>query len=82
MNFSLLNVVLFGAGALLITASIKDRNPKDIITDAFDPKKRKLSETATGKNQFLESEGAEPNDTYNDLVEQGYIDPYQKSASV
>lgn len=34
MNFSLVNVALFGVGALLIMSAIKDTNPKEIITKA------------------------------------------------
>lgn len=35
MNFSLLNVALFGAGALLIAAAIKGKNPRDLIADSI-----------------------------------------------
>lgn len=36
MNFSLINVALFGAGALLIAGAIKDKSPRQIIQEAME----------------------------------------------
>lgn len=37
MNFSLLNVALFGVGALLIASAIKGKNPRDLVTESLQP---------------------------------------------
>lgn len=38
MNFSLINVVMFGAGAILVYSAVKDKNPKQVVSDALNGK--------------------------------------------
>lgn len=40
MNFNAVNVTMFGVGAILIYCAIKDKNPKDVVTDAFSASKQ------------------------------------------
>lgn len=35
MNFNAVNVVMFGVGAILVYAGIKDKNPKEVVTNAL-----------------------------------------------
>lgn len=35
MNFTVLNVVVFGAGAILIYSAIRNVDPKDVVMAAF-----------------------------------------------
>lgn len=44
MNFSLFNIALFGAGALLIAAAIKGKSPQELIAESVGSAK-----VATGK---------------------------------
>lgn len=38
MNFSVLNVTMFGIGAILIYAAIKDQDPRDVVLVALGQK--------------------------------------------
>lgn len=46
-NFSVLNVTLFGVGAVLIYAAIKDQDPRDVVRVALGQK------PAHGKGTFI-----------------------------
>lgn len=61
MNFSLLNVALFGVGALLIVSAIKDTTPREIIstaisTNTIKPEKNRpavTGNTVTGNTEIV-----------------------------
>lgn len=46
MNFSILNVALFGAGALLIASAIKGKSPQQIIAESVGGVKKPAAGTS------------------------------------
>jgi hypothetical protein len=57
VNFNLVVVVTFMAGAILIYAAVKDKNPKDVISNALNGKTTEPA-TVPAKGDLGETPGA------------------------
>lgn len=88
MNFSLLNVALFGVGALLIAGAVKDKSPRQIIMESMEgvapggKKSTNTDEENRGRARDAAAAAAQANGTaITPMDPVGYATPY-KVASV
>jgi hypothetical protein len=58
MNFNLVVVITFMAGSILIYSAVKDKNPKDVISNALNGKSAPTAKTVPAKGDLGDTPGA------------------------
>lgn len=72
MNFNLANVILFGVGAVLIYAAVKNESPKQVVTSAFGTSGNKAKANPKAKATQPHDVGPVTPTTYNSPYNPGY----------